>query len=64
MPFIEDEPPRKKPAAHAVGEDLSRLSEDELAERIIVLRGEIARIEEVLAGKKASRSAAASFFRG
>ncbi|MCW5713619.1 MAG: DUF1192 domain-containing protein [Bauldia sp.] len=63
MPFIEEEPPRKKPAAHTVGDDLSRLSEDELEQRIAILRDEIARIEAVLAAKKASRSAAASFFR-
>jgi uncharacterized small protein (DUF1192 family) len=63
MPFLEEEPPRKKPAAHVVGEDLSRLSEDELAERVVILRGEIARIEAALTAKKAGRSAAASFFR-
>lgn len=63
MPFLEDEPPRKKPAAHTVGEDLSRLSEGELTERVAILKEEIARIEGVLAGKKASRSAAAGFFK-
>lgn len=63
MPLFDEEPPRKKPTAHAVGEDLSRLSEDELAVRIGILREEIARIEAVLAAKKASRSAAANFFK-
>jgi len=63
MPFIEEEPQRKKPAAHTVGDDLSRLSEDELAERIAILREEVARIEATLGAKKASRTAAASFFR-
>jgi uncharacterized small protein (DUF1192 family) len=63
MPFIEEEPQRKKPAAHTVGDDLSRLSEDELAQRIMILREEIARIEAALGAKKASRTAAASFFR-
>ncbi len=62
MPFIEDEPPRKKPA-HTVGDDLSRLSEDELAQRVAILRDEIVRIEAALGAKRASRTAAASIFR-
>ena len=63
MPFIDDEPPRNKPAAHTVGDDLSRLSEDDLAQRVAVLREEIVRIEAALGAKRASRTAAASFFR-
>ncbi len=63
MALIEDEPQRKKPAAHTVGEDLTRLSEDELSARIGILRDEMVRIEAALAAKKASRSAAASFFK-
>ncbi|MGD9738391.1 MAG: DUF1192 domain-containing protein [Bauldia sp.] len=63
MPLFDEEPPRPKKAAHTVGEDLATLSEDELGERIALLRAEIARIEAVLASKKASRSAAASFFK-
>jgi uncharacterized small protein (DUF1192 family) len=39
------------------------LSEEELVERIAVLRGEIERIEEVLASKRASRDAASTFFK-
>jgi uncharacterized small protein (DUF1192 family) len=60
---IFDEDERPKPAAHAIGEDLATLSEEELVERIAVLRGEIERIEEVLASKRASRDAASTFFK-
>lgn len=62
MPIIEDEP-RPKPQAHSVGEDLSRLSEDELRHRIELLKAEIVRIGAALAAKEASRKAAASFFK-
>lgn len=63
MPLFDEEPPRKPGTAHTIGEDLSRLSEDELATRIGLLRAEISRIEAALAAKKASRNAAASFFK-
>lgn len=63
MALFEEEPRRARPAAHVVGEDLAALSEDELGARIAILRAEIARIEEALSAKKASRNAAASFFR-
>lgn len=63
MPVLDEDTPRPKKVAHTLGEDLSALSENDLAERIELLRIEIARIEEALAGKKASRSVAASFFR-
>ncbi len=59
--FAEDE--RPKPVPHTVGEDLAALSEDELAARIVLLRGEIERIEAVLAEKRISRDAAAAFFK-
>lgn len=58
-----DEDRRMPVKGHTVGEDLASLSEHELEERITVLEGEIGRIREVLAGKKASREAADSFFK-
>jgi uncharacterized small protein (DUF1192 family) len=59
--FDEDVP--RKPVAWTVGEDLSRLSIDELGERIEVLKGEIERIEAAAAAKRASMGAADSFFK-
>ena len=62
MPVFDEEAPKKK-LAHEVGEDLSKLSLDELAARIDLLKGEIARLESAIAAKKASADAAAAFFR-
>ena len=59
----EDEDRPKKKLRHELGEDLSRLSLGELAERTELLRDEIARIEAAIAAKKASAEAAASFFK-
>ncbi|MCI0468053.1 MAG: DUF1192 domain-containing protein [Beijerinckiaceae bacterium] len=55
-------PPRKAPR-HEIGQKLDDLSVEELAERIEVLRGEIARLEDARVAKQASRSAAAAFFK-
>ena len=55
--------PRPKPPAHVVGQDLSVLSVHELAERIALLKIEIARLEMDMAAKEASKSAAASVFK-
>ena len=63
MPLIEDEPKRKLPAPHVVGEELATLSEEELRHRIGILREEIARIEAALRLKEESRKAASSFFK-
>jgi uncharacterized small protein (DUF1192 family) len=63
MPLIEDEPPKKKKAGHELGEDLSTLSLNELAERIELLKTEIERIETAVRSKRASADVAASFFK-
>jgi uncharacterized small protein (DUF1192 family) len=55
--------PRKKPAEFALGQDLSALSEFELAARIERMEAEIARCREAIAVRKATRSAADSFFK-
>ena len=60
---FEEERPRPKPAAHVIGQDLSTLSLDELAERTAMLRDEIARIEAAIARKRASAAAADAVFR-
>ncbi|WP_394887618.1 DUF1192 domain-containing protein [Mesorhizobium sp. AaZ16] len=61
MAIFEDEP--KKPAnRHEIGKDLSLLSVSELAERIGLLREEIARLEAELNAKSATKSAAEALF--
>ena len=62
MPLIEDEPPKKK-TVHEIGEDLSKLSLFELADRIEMLKAEIARLEQAVQTKKASADHAATFFK-
>jgi uncharacterized small protein (DUF1192 family) len=58
----EDDRPRKK-ITHEIGQDLSLLSVEELNERIALLTGEIARLQEAAAKKRASKDAANSFFK-
>jgi uncharacterized small protein (DUF1192 family) len=62
MPIEEDEAPRKK-ITHEIGQDLSLLSVEELSERIALLTGEITRLQEAAAKKRASKDAADSFFK-
>jgi uncharacterized small protein (DUF1192 family) len=62
MAMFDEEAP-KKTTVHEIGEDLAKLSLDELAERIEILKGEIARIEAAAASKRASASAAETFFK-
>ena len=59
----DDERPRAKAGAQAIGEDLAALSIEELALRVEALKAEIERIEGVRRAKTAQREAAASFFR-
>jgi uncharacterized small protein (DUF1192 family) len=58
-----EEPPRPKPSAHEIGQDLSTLSVAEIDERVAMLEVEIARLKEARARKEASRTAASSFFK-
>jgi uncharacterized small protein (DUF1192 family) len=58
-----DDLPVEKPAPHRIGEELGRLSIDELEERISLLEGEITRLREAISAKTASRDAASSFFK-
>ena len=53
----------KKKVAHEIGCDLASLSEHELTERIELLRAEIARLEDEMRRKAASREAASAFFK-
>lgn len=58
-----DDEPRKKPAKHEIGQDLSLLSVAELNERIGLLKTEIERLEGELKSKGATKSAAEALFR-
>jgi uncharacterized small protein (DUF1192 family) len=58
----EDDKPRKK-ITHEIGQDLSLLSVEELAERIALMTSEIERLDAAMSKKRASRDAANSFFK-
>jgi uncharacterized small protein (DUF1192 family) len=62
MPMEDDDRPRKK-ITHEIGQDLSLLSVEELAERIALLTAEIARLEAAATKKRVSKDAANSFFK-
>jgi uncharacterized small protein (DUF1192 family) len=62
MPIEDDDRPRKK-ISHEIGQDLSLLSVEELAERIALLKSEIERLEAASAKKRASKDAASAFFK-
>lgn len=56
-------PPPKKAKSYELGQDLSKLSVDELKALIETLKGEIARVEQTLVAKQSSKSAAESVFK-
>ena len=53
----------KKAKSHVLGEDLSKHSVAELGALFETLKAEIARVEEALAGKQSSKSAADAAFK-
>jgi uncharacterized small protein (DUF1192 family) len=63
MPAIDEDDKPKKKIAHEIGQDLTLLSVEELAARVKLMHDEIARLEADMAQKRASRSAADSFFK-
>ena len=62
MAIEDDGKPRKK-VTHEIGQDLSLLSVEELAERIALMTAEIERLQTAMTKKRASRDAANSFFK-
>jgi uncharacterized small protein (DUF1192 family) len=58
----EDVPIRKK-VLHEIGQDLSRLSVEELSARIELLQEEIIRLDAARSSKRATRTAADQFFK-
>jgi len=63
MPAMDDDDRPKKKLAHEIGQDLSLLSVEELADRVRLLHDEIARLEADMAQKRAKRAAADQFFK-
>jgi uncharacterized small protein (DUF1192 family) len=57
-----DELPKRK-LTHELGQDLALLSVGELAERVGLLKDEITRLEAEINRKRASKSAADTFFK-
>jgi uncharacterized small protein (DUF1192 family) len=62
MAIEDDDKPRKK-VTHEIGQDLSLLSVEELAERIALMNSEIERLQVAMAKRRASKDAAAGFFK-
>ena len=62
MAVEDDDRPRKK-VTHEIGQDLSLLSVEELAERIALMNSEIERLDAATAKKRASKDAANNFFK-
>jgi len=63
MPAIDDDDRPKKKITHEIGQELTLLSVSELAERVALLKDEIARLEANMASKRATKSAADQFFK-
>jgi uncharacterized small protein (DUF1192 family) len=63
MAAIDPDDLPKKKVTHEMGQELALLSVGELAERIGLLKHEIARLEAEMARKRASQSAADAFFK-
>jgi uncharacterized small protein (DUF1192 family) len=63
MPAVDDDDRPKKKIVHEIGQDLTLLSVGELADRVALLKEEIARLEANMASKQASKSAADLFFK-
>ena len=62
MAIEDDDKPRKK-VTHEIGQELSLLSVEELAERIALMTLEIERLQVAVTKKRASRDAANSVFK-
>lgn len=62
MAIDDDDKPKKK-VGHEIGQDLSLLSVEELADRIALLNGEIQRLQSSMTLKRATRDAADRFFK-
>ena len=62
MAIDDDDRPKKK-ISHEIGQDLTLLSVEELADRIALLQSEIQRLQSSMQLKRATRDAADRFFK-
>jgi uncharacterized small protein (DUF1192 family) len=60
---IEDDDKPKTKTGHEIGQDLSLLSVEDIAERMVLLKAEIARLDTALTMKRATRDAADRIFK-
>lgn len=58
-----DDEPVKRVQGHVVGMAIDTMSVDELGERIVLLREEIARLEAAIAARRSTKAAADSLFK-
>ncbi len=63
MPAIDPDDLPKQKITHEIGQELYLLSVGELADRIGLLKDEITRLEAEMARKRASQTAADTFFK-
>jgi uncharacterized small protein (DUF1192 family) len=63
MPAVDEDDRPKKKIAHEIGQDLTLLSAAELADRIVLLKDEIARLDADRTRKQAVKSVADNFFK-
>jgi uncharacterized small protein (DUF1192 family) len=63
MPAIDPDDLPKKKITHETGQELALLSVGELAERVALLKDEVARLEAEMARKRVSQTAADAFFK-
>jgi uncharacterized small protein (DUF1192 family) len=63
MPAVDPDDLPKKKITHELGQELSLLSVTELSDRVALLKDEIARLEAEMNRKRASKSAADTFFK-
>ena len=63
MPGIDPDDLPKKKITHEMGQELALLSVAELAERVALLKDEIARLEAEMTRKRASQTTANQFFK-
>ena len=63
MAAIDPDDLPKKKITHELGQELALLSVGELAERIALLKDEIARLDAEMNKKRASQTAANAFFK-
>jgi uncharacterized small protein (DUF1192 family) len=63
MPAIDPDDLPKKKITHETGQELALLSVGELAERVALLKDEVARLEAEMARKRFSQTAADAFLK-